>query len=64
VVELDEGGRLMAWTGESIPANEIKIGMPVQVVPRIFDESEEIKVYYSIEKPGATWKKAPPPHLG
>jgi uncharacterized OB-fold protein len=64
VVELDEGGRLMAWTGETISSNEIKIGMPVQVVPRLFEESPEIKVYYSVEKPGTTWKKAPPPHLG
>jgi hypothetical protein len=64
VVELDEGGRLMAWTGETISSNEIKIGMPVQVVPRLFEESPQIKVHYSIEKPGTTWKKAPPPHLG
>jgi uncharacterized OB-fold protein len=64
VVELDEGGRLMAWTGETISSNEIKIGMPVQVVPRLFEESPEIKVHYSVEKPGTTWKKAPPPHLG
>jgi|TARA_B100000315_G_C14382380_1_gene498056 hypothetical protein len=64
VVELDEGGRLMAWTGESISSDEIRIGMPVQVVPRVFEESPKIKVYYSVEKPGATWKKAPPPHLG
>jgi uncharacterized OB-fold protein len=64
VVELDEGGRLMAWTGETISSNEIKIGMPVQVVPRLFEESPEIKVYYSVEKPGTTWTKAPPPPLG
>jgi uncharacterized OB-fold protein len=64
VVELEEGGRLMAWTGETIASDEVKIGMPVQVVPRIFDESPQIKVYYSVEKPGTTWKKAPPHHLG
>ena len=32
--------------------------MPVQVVPRMFEELEEIKVYYSLEKPGTTWVKS------
>lgn len=63
VVDLVEGGRLLAWRGETIADDEIEIGMEVQVVPRIF-EHEEIKVYYSIEKPGTTWGKAPTPHLG
>jgi len=57
VVDLAEGGRLLAWMGESIAADEIKMDMELQVVPQIFDESEEIKVYYSIEKPGTTWHK-------
>ena len=35
--------------------DEIKIGMPLQVVPRIFEELEEIRVYYTLEKPGTTW---------
>ncbi len=64
VVELEEGGRLMAWAGDTVPAKELKIGIPVQVVPRIFEDSPEIKLYYTVEKPGATWKKAPAPHLG
>jgi hypothetical protein len=29
------------------------------VVPRIFEETEEIKVYYTVEAVGATWGKAP-----
>ena len=58
VVDLAETGRLLAWFGESIPEDEIAIGMPVQVTPRIFDEVEEIRVYYSLEKPGTTWSKA------
>ena len=57
VVDLAEGGRLLAWMGESITEDEIKMDMELQVVPQIFDESEEIKVYYSIEKPGTTWHK-------
>ena len=50
VVDLEEGGRLMAWI-KDIPKNEIKNDMPVKVVPRIFEEIEEIKLYYTIEKP-------------
>ncbi len=57
VVDLDEGGRALAWFGETIPEDEIEIGMKLQVVPRIFEELEEIKVYYSLEKPGTTWSK-------
>lgn len=59
VVDLEEGGRLLAWIGKTIPAAEVKIGMPVQVVPRLDEEREEIKVFYTIEKAGTTWGKAP-----
>jgi uncharacterized OB-fold protein len=57
VVELEESGRLLAWFGETIAESEIAIGLPVQVVPRIFEELDEIKVYYSLERPGTTWTK-------
>jgi uncharacterized OB-fold protein len=57
VADLEEGGRLLAWIGEGIKEEEIAIGMRLQVVPRIFEELEEIKVYYSLEKPGTTWSK-------
>ena len=59
VVDLAEGGRLLAWIGDTIPAEERKIGINVQVVPRIFEETEDIRVYYTIERPGTTWGKAP-----
>lgn len=55
LVDLEEGGRALAWMGKSIKEEEIEIGMPLQVVPQIFEELEEIKVYYSLEKPGTTW---------
>ncbi len=58
VVDLEEGGRLLAWIGDTVDEKEIKIGMDLQVVPRIFEEVEEIKVYYSLEKAGTTWSKA------
>jgi uncharacterized OB-fold protein len=57
VVDLEETGRLLAWFGESIPEKEIAIGMPIQVVPRIFEEVEEIKLHYTLESPGTTWAK-------
>ena len=57
VVDMEEGGRALAWIGESIQEKEIKIGMDLQIVPQIFEELEDIKVYYSLEKPGTTWSK-------
>ena len=57
VVDLEEGGRALAWFGDTIPEDEIAIGMDLQVVPQIFEEEEDIKVYYSLEKPGTTWSK-------
>ncbi len=60
VVDLEEGGRLLAWVGETIPEGSLKIGMALQVVPRIFEETEEIRVYYTLETPGTTWGVASP----
>lgn len=58
VADLEDGGRCLAWFGPTIPDEEIKIGMAVQVVPRVFEEIERIKVYYSLDRPGTTWGKA------
>jgi uncharacterized OB-fold protein len=58
VVDLAEGGRALAWIGDTIKKDEIQIGMEIQIVPRIFEELEEIKVYYSLEKPGTIWSKS------
>ena len=57
VVDLDDGGKALAWFGETIGEDDIRIGMELQVVPRIFEELEEIKVYYSLERPGTEWSK-------
>ena len=57
VVDLEETGRLLAWFGKTISDEEIKIGMEIQVVPRIFESKPDIKLYYSLEKPGTTWTK-------
>ena len=64
VVDLEEGGRLLAWSGETLPQDEIEVDMEVQVVPRIFEDTPDIRVYYTVEKPGTTWHKAPEPDLG
>jgi uncharacterized OB-fold protein len=58
VVDMEEGGRALAWFGDTIAEEEIKIGMALQVVPQIFEELEEIKVYYSLEKPGTKWARS------
>ncbi len=57
VVDMEEGGRALAWFGESIKEEEIEIGMELQVVPQVFEETEDIKVYYSLEKSGTSWVK-------
>lgn len=54
VVDLAEGGRALAWFGETIPESEIEIGMDVSVVPRMLEETEEIHVYYSLESAGVS----------
>jgi uncharacterized OB-fold protein len=62
VVDLKGGGRLVGWLGDTIKLEDLKIGMPIQVVPRIFEESQSIKLHYTVEMPGTTWGKAPAPH--
>ncbi len=59
VVNLKETGRLLASFGETIDATDIAIDMPVQVVPRLCEESVDIKVHYTLEKPGTSWVKTP-----
>lgn len=49
IVDLPEGGRLLGWI-EGLDKKDIKIGMKMKVIPKIFDEIEEIKVYYTLEK--------------
>jgi uncharacterized OB-fold protein len=60
VVDLEEGGRLLAGFGDTVDPEKIAIDMPVQVVPRLFEESEDIKVHYTLEIPGTTWVKTDP----
>ncbi len=50
IADLPEGGRVLGWM-EGVPREEIVIGMPLRVVPRLMEEIEEVRVYYSLEKP-------------
>ncbi len=59
VLDLEDGGRLLAPLGESAPPDALEIGMPLQAVPRMYEEMEEIHVYYSLERPGTTWVRTP-----
>ena len=48
--------RVLSWF-ENTPDKDIKIGMRVKIVPKIFEEIEEIKLYYALEKAKKTNKK-------
>ena len=51
VGDLDEGGRLVGWLGDTVPSEVVAIDMGLHVVPRIFEEIEGLKLYYTLEKP-------------
>jgi uncharacterized OB-fold protein len=57
VLALEEGGRALAWIGDTLPERELRIGMPLQLVPRVDDECEQIAVSYTLERAGTTWFK-------
>jgi uncharacterized OB-fold protein len=59
VIDLEEGGRALAWFGESVKEDDIEIGMDLQLVPRMKEDVEEIRVYYSLERSGTEWVKTP-----
>jgi len=50
VADLPEGGRVLAWV-KDIEPKDLKIGMEMKLVPRIFEEIQEIKLYYTLERP-------------
>jgi hypothetical protein len=51
VVELDEGGRALAWLGSSVPESALQIGMRLRLVPRLHEDVEDIHVDYTLEDP-------------
>ena len=50
VADLPEGGRVLAWVRD-IDVKDLRIGMDLKLVPRIFEEIPEIKLYYTLERP-------------
>jgi hypothetical protein len=58
VVDLEEGGRALAELGASLSPADTRIGLAVQLVPRLLEDSEDIHVLYTIERAGATWPRA------
>jgi uncharacterized OB-fold protein len=60
VVDLEEGGRALAWLGETVPDEDVRIGMDLQVVPRMAEETEDIRVYFTLERPGTSWPRVAP----
>jgi uncharacterized OB-fold protein len=57
VVDLEEGGRALAWLGDTVARDEIAIGMKLQLVPRIQEDAEELRVFYTLERPQTAWSK-------
>jgi uncharacterized OB-fold protein len=49
LLDLEEGGRALAWFGEGFPMESVAIGMPLRLVPRMLEEVERIHVFYSLE---------------
>jgi len=49
VIDLVEGGRLLAWV-EGIKPEELRIGMELRAVPSIMEEVEELRVVYVLRK--------------
>jgi uncharacterized OB-fold protein len=51
LVDLEEGGRALAWIGTSVPETSLAIGMPLRLVPRVHEDVEDIRVDYTLESP-------------
>jgi uncharacterized OB-fold protein len=49
VVDLQEGGRLLAWV-EGVKPEELRIGMELTAIPQIMEDIEELKVVYVLRK--------------
>ena len=50
VVDLEEGGRLLAWFNDSIDVEDVAIGMEVQVVPLTFETADGTRTTLELNK--------------
>jgi uncharacterized OB-fold protein len=57
LADLVEGGRVLAGFGDTIEDSSIAIGMALQLVPWIVEDSEDIQVLYRLERPGTRWSR-------
>lgn len=51
VVELEGGGRALAPLGASLPEESLAMGMELRLVPRVHEETEELRVDWTLERP-------------
>ena len=54
MIELTDGGRALAWLGDSLCEDDLRIDMDLLLVPRMRDDIEEIRVDYLLERLAAT----------
>jgi uncharacterized OB-fold protein len=53
LLDLEDGGRALAWVGDSVPERSLRIGMELRLVPRMHEDREEIVLDYTLESPDA-----------
>ena len=53
LVDLAEGGRALAGLGASLGEDALAPGLEVRLVPRLHEETQEIRVDYTVERAGA-----------
>ena len=58
MIELSDGGRALAWLGDSLCEDDLRLDMELQLVPRMRDDIEEIRVDYLLERPVAPGTRA------
>lgn len=51
MLELADGGRALAWLGDSVLEDTLRPGIELQLVPRLHEEIEDIRVDYTLELP-------------
>lgn len=59
MIELTDGGRALAWLGDSLSEDALRIDMELRLVPRLREDVEEIRVDYLLELPAVPEARAP-----
>jgi len=53
LVDVEGGGRAVAWIGPGVDAASLVQGMELRLVPHVHEDREDIHVDYVLERPGA-----------